>query len=367
MTSPADAKGVPALDGPVCDAPAEDRAEPAERVVAEGVWFDGVRPVPHPATLFVSGAGWRIEPLGLEPVLVEPWRAELVRRAEGGELRPVRGSDALLRLGPSEALRVAEALRRDPSRRAAVRRRMRRWSLAIAIALPILGAVAWFWPETADAMAYAVPPAFERALGEQAAQTVIGDRRICGGAEGQAVLDRLALRLGRAAGVEGVRVQVLDADRPNAVALPGGRILLFRGLVVQAASQGEIAGVLAHEIAHVRERHGLRSLARLTGPLVLVGSVIGSGLGNLLPQLLSQHYSRAFESEADRLGARFLGDAGIDGLGLLDFFQRHRRSGGAWFDSHPGSAERAEALRGLLRPGEAAFSLAEWRAIRVMC
>ena len=101
---------------------------------------------------------------------------------------------------------------------------------------------------------------------------MVGDfgGRFCNGPGGQAALDALVRKIDQ--GKPAVRVHVANIGMVNAVALPGGNIVLFRGLLQEAKSPDEIAGVLGHEIGHVRKRHVVRALMRQAGLSVLLPS-----------------------------------------------------------------------------------------------
>ena len=123
------------------------------------------------------------------------------------------------------------------------------------------------------------------------------------------------------------RVLVSSDSAINAFALPGGTIVINLGLIEKAESSEAVYGVLAHEIMHVEERHGVRNLISSAGTWLVIGAVFGdvSGLAGTLvglaPLLLNQSYSRAFESAADRGAVDLLEVSDIDPAGLKNFFE----------------------------------------------
>ncbi|MFC6670351.1 M48 family metallopeptidase [Marinobacterium aestuariivivens] len=143
----------------------------------------------------------------------------------------------------------------------------------------------------------------------------------------------------------------------NAFALPSGQIVVTDQLVELAADPDALAGVLAHEIGHVRERHGLRRVLQSSAlPLLLIAvtgdlNAAGSVLAALPTVLVESHYSRRFEREADRYARESLLRQGRDPsrlAGLLDKLQRQRKSGvqlPGWLKSHPDNDERRALLR----------------------
>ena len=160
---------------------------------------------------------------------------------------------------------------------------------------------------------------------------------------------------------------VLNDSTPNAWALPGGKIAINRGLLVELQSEAELAAVMAHEIVHAAARHSAQSMERnmfLQGALVAAGVALGDTgyrdigmLGaNIGGQLVQQKYSRDAETEADAYGMRYMRRAGYDpaaAVGLQQTFVRLAEGKQSnWlaglFASHPPSPERVAANRALL-------------------
>ncbi|MEX1197598.1 MAG: M48 family metalloprotease [Pseudohongiellaceae bacterium] len=160
---------------------------------------------------------------------------------------------------------------------------------------------------------------------------------------------------------------VLNNGVPNAWALPGGKIAINRGLLVEMDSEAELAAVLGHEIVHSAARHGAQSMERgmlLQGAMVATsiaasdsqyaGFIVGGA--QVGAQLISQRYGRDAERESDRYGTRYMALAGYDpaaAISLQETFLRlseGRQQG--WLDglfaSHPPSAERVENNRQLV-------------------
>jgi predicted Zn-dependent protease len=129
---------------------------------------------------------------------------------------------------------------------------------------------------------------------------------------------------------------------------------VFTGLLEQAKSGEEVAGVLSHEFNHVLERHGLERIVKQMGLLAVVGIIFGNeqGLTGVMRQigteLLSLKFGRAQETEADVTGLQLLHRARIDPAGMISFFQRlsdQEQGRVEWLSTHPMSAGRAERLK----------------------
>jgi len=126
-------------------------------------------------------------------------------------------------------------------------------------------------------------------------------------------------------------IKVLDAEEINAFALPGGFFFINSGLILKAETEAEMAGVMAHEIAHVAARHGTRQASRgtlmnyLSLPLIFMGGWTGyairQGAGLAIP-LGFLTFSRGFERDADMLGLQYLYATGYDPTAFVDFFEK---------------------------------------------
>ena len=104
--------------------------------------------------------------------------------------------------------------------------------------------------------------------------------------------------------------------------------MINSGLILKAESASELLGVVAHEIAHVTEQHGVRNVIAASGTFLLVQGMIGDASGVMatlagaIPLLLNQSYSRGFESDADSKGVALLARANINPTGLISFFEK---------------------------------------------
>jgi beta-barrel assembly-enhancing protease len=153
-------------------------------------------------------------------------------------------------------------------------------------------------------------------------------------------------------------IKVVDSDEVNAFALPGGFFYVNSGLILAADEESELAGVMAHEIAHVAARHGMRQMTRgnianiATIPLIFIGGGIGYGIyeaaGLGLP-LTFMKFQRNFEAEADYLGLQYMYKTGYDPQSFISFFEKiqakEKKKPGTLakaFASHPQTPDRIE-------------------------
>ncbi len=243
------------------------------------------------------------------------------------------------------------------------------WAAGIALVLSALVLVGTI--KGLDLLARAIPYAWEQKLGD----AISGDfgEQACRAPGGQKALDDLARRLSPSD--RPIRIGVVNIPIVNAIALPGGRILVFRGLIDEARSPDEVAGVVAHEIGHVENRHVMVALLRRFGLGLLIGS--GGSAAEYGQALLDARYSRSAESEADEFSVKQLLHAGISPAATAAFFRRMSKEEAGmsgplvYLASHPPSDERRRRFESAAAGGNAAFRPAlspdQWAALRSIC
>jgi Zn-dependent protease with chaperone function len=306
----------------------------------------------------------------------------------GGELWPYRsvslGADEL-RQGPVRlVLGDARLTVEDPAFATAVmaaapglRRRARRsllfGTIATILLLAVVGGLWWGLPRIAGRVVQYIPVSWEERLGD-AVGAQPGWGATCTASAGSAALAGLTTQL--IMGVElpfPITVIVRDSPIINAYALPGGQIVLLRGLLGEAQSPDEVAGVLAHELTHALNRHPMRALVANSGLALLIELTLGNGTGASVGFLLTTlSYSRGMEAEADAGAMTLLQRAGIGTEGFAAFFERmeKRRLGPKlpYFSTHPPDAERLAAVRAEATHGKRpALSNADWQALKAIC
>ena len=160
-------------------------------------------------------------------------------------------------------------------------------------------------------------------------------------------------------------IKVIDSDVVNAMALPGGFFYVNSGLILAADEEAEMAGVMAHEIAHVAACHYGREMTRMnllqmaSLPAIFMGGALGygiyEGMGLGIP-LTFLHFSRSFEAEADYLGIEYMYRAGYDPSAFVSFFEKiqamEKKKPGTLskaFDTHPQTPDRIEKSQDEIR------------------
>lgn len=208
-----------------------------------------------------------------------------------------------------------------------------------------------------------IPASWERELGDELLSEIQSDAKLQSGTKLVAYLESLGNRLmpGDLKRKYPLRFYILDDPDVNAAALPGGIIIVNSGTLDAMRSPEQLAGILAHEIAHIIERHSLRKLVSSIGPhyalrlFIRDKSSLLSVLAHSSHILLRQNFSREYEREADATAWRLLVDARIDPRGYIEALrqtqtaQRRLSTGNAprILSSHPPTDERIKHLENL--------------------
>ena len=199
-------------------------------------------------------------------------------------------------------------------------------------------------------------------LGQEAAAQVERQMPVIHDGQVQDYVERIGRRLvaTRMAGDFPFRFSVVNEPSINAFALPGGPTYVHTGLLKAVDNEDQLAGVMAHELAHVTLRHGTHQASKanlIQLPAVLAGAVVGNG--SMLGQLAQVgiglgansvllKFSRDAESQADILGARMMAQAGYNPIEMARFFEKLERQGGSrgsqFFSDHPNPGNRMRAI-----------------------
>jgi hypothetical protein len=156
--------------------------------------------------------------------------------------------------------------------------------------------------------------------------------------------------------------EVVNVKEINAFALPGGPMFVNRGMIEAARTDGEVAGVMAHELSHVLLRHGTAQASKATKYEVgqVAGAVLGAIIGGGWGQVISQgtqfglgtaflRFSREYERQADIQGAQIMARAGYDPIDMANMFKTIQKQGGAggpqWLSDHPDPGDRSAYIQ----------------------
>ncbi|MEM9471618.1 MAG: M48 family metallopeptidase [Pseudomonadota bacterium] len=272
-------------------------------------------------------------------------------------------------------------------------------SVAVVLALGVAGyATLAVAPQ---ALARFIPDEVVNSFADGLEKSVIKSSKRCDAPAGRDALNKIARRI--VSGTEDpptFSLRVFDIRQAgnkkliNAFALPGGRMVFSAGLIENADSADEVAGVLAHELGHVALRHPEAAIVRVYGVQMLLSLfTAGQGadsLGSIAGVIAVLRYSREAEAQADAYAVEVMENANVDPKGLRNFFARlikkNTSTGGEakaddstsfrkriepltdLFSTHPGTDDRIARL--VPRPGgtePAILSDAEWRALKAIC
>jgi len=253
------------------------------------------------------------------------------------------------------------------------------WSVAAAISIV---AMIWFGlPLAADRLAPLVPSALERRIGDAAEGQIVVmfGGKTCSNAAGRVAFNKLMKEISAAAGFDTpVRATVLETPVPNAFALPGGKVYLFSGLLAKAENPDEVAGVLAHELGHVRHRDNTRNMIYSGGTSFLIGLLFGdvTGSGAMIfasRSLFTASYSREAEQGADDFSVDVMHRLGRPTKPMGDLiFRITGNQADKTFSilaNHPLTEDRLKHLSEENRPasGPPLLTENEWTALKAIC
>lgn len=325
--------------------------------------FDPAHPMGTPATVWVTPGGLHVETK--EGAEHATWSFDALgpagRAVRGEPVRLARGPGASEVIVSPDAALLSELRQASPS--FAAHAPAPRAGFTAGFALTVLAAMlaaavatyVWGIPALASVAARQVPVAWERELGDAALASLaprgvrIDDPIVT--APVNAIVDRLHAASGAS---DPLRVVVVDRPEVNALAAPGGVIVVFRGLLEFSGGPDEVAGVLAHEIQHVLKRHVLRGLLQRASLAVVLAVLAGDAGGTLATQLAQGlgdlSYSRRIEEEADAAGYTLMRAAAIDPAAMPQFFERLGKqksdpAGLEFLSTHPATEARAKKLR----------------------
>ncbi len=356
-------------------------------------YLDGRTAMRHPVTLTVT-------PGALLIVMADgssrQWPYDQIRQTQGA----YRGEPVRLEFGqePCEALVVATpavltdihttapgAARHlhDPAWRTA----RVRWTLGagLVLLLILIGLYRWGIPGLAAAATPYVPVSWEESLGRKVADRLAPKTRRCQDPERLRKLNRIAQTLAATRPESPYRITLSVVDNPsvNAFAAPGGQVLLLRGLLERTDSAEELAGVLAHELQHVYQRHTTKAILEEGAGTLLLAGVSGDLSGGLAwgiegaRTLGALQYSRSHEREADLEGLQMMQAARVNPAAMVAIFERMQQDDPdhpdppEFLSTHPDMKERLAVLLAKAGPSPAdaqpLLAGEDWTDIRSLC
>ena len=339
-------------------------------------YFDGRTPTHRKVNVSNDRQGVRIE---FEDGSTRFWRKADFRLQQDRSQGPIR-----LEYGefPPEILEVADPeFLNNVGNKFPDRNRFFSPALALLAVLIIPALIYWGIPSASGLFARFVPVSIEKQLGQYVINELFPNRVICETDAGREALEKLVARLAPPDSDYEFQFEIIDSDWVNAIAFPGGKILIFRGLLEKSRSADAVAGVLAHEMQHVFQRHGTENLLNqvaLSGLFKLLtveANAIAETLFAGVRTLSLLKYTRELETEADALALQLLFEAKVDPVEMLSMFavlQKHAPSLPESFSTHPEMSSRLETLETLLEQNpefvsEPVLSEKSWEFLQNIC
>jgi len=345
-------------------------------------YFDGMSSRRRAVTLRLAD---RLEILEDEQTLAA-WAYADIRRADSpaGMLRvSCLTAPALARLEVRDAVLAGQLVSRCagmdddiPGRRGVAA--IIGWSLAATVS--IIAVVLFGLPLAADRLAPLVPAAFERRLGDVADAQVkkLFGAKVCDNAAGEKAFVKLVTAIRESAGLDtSVQSGVLSSSIPNAFALPGGKVYLFNGLLAKAENADEIAGVLAHELGHLKHRDSMRGLIHDGATSFLVGLLFGDITGSSVlifgsRTLVTSSHSREAEQNADSFAIDVMHRLGRPAKPAGELLLRvtgKEGNGLSIISTHPLSEDRLARMSREDQPASRPplLTAEEWRSLKSIC
>jgi len=362
-----------------------------------GLFFDGATSAKRPVLLQLSPEGLVIRDAEDRDMLAR-WaydRLEHIAAPDGVFRLGLAGSRVPVRLELRDmelAHRIDEAsvpVDRSGATERRGRLKVAGWSVAAMASL--VAAAVFGVPALANQLAPLIPLRVERLLGDAVeTQTrkmldkgdtsrpfVCGDNPVA--QAGQAALKKLMAKLEAAAGLPiPLDTRAVRRSEANAIALPGGHIYVFEGLIDKSENVHELAGVLAHEIGHVAHRDGTRAILQAAGLSFLFGMMLGDFVGGTAViigarAVLQSSHSRGVETAADRFAVRLMEQVGGDPRALGAVLTRiagNNHPGMDILSGHPDTKMRVKVIDDLAKPAsppQALLEPSEWAALKRIC
>jgi Zn-dependent protease with chaperone function len=319
--------------------------------------------------------------------VIASWPYADVRRADGsvGTLRLMCASAPLLaRLEVRDAEMAAELERRCPkldadlpgAKGVAV---IVGWSVAALVSIVLM--VVYVMPLMADYLTPLVPHSVERYIGRVADNQVkvIFDGKRCENPDGKAAFEKLVNMLRQAGDIDGTtEAAVISNEIANAIALPGGKIYVFEGLLAKANNVDELAGVVAHELGHVKNRDGLRNMIYNGGTSFLIGLLFGDVTGSAAiifasREMFQASHSRDAERSADKMTIDIMRKLGRSPKPMGEFLLRvtgkEKGKGLSLISSHPLTEDRLARMseQDAAPSAPPLLTANEWAALKAVC
>jgi len=329
----------------------------------QGYYLDGTTAARQPVKITLTPTGVQFTKTDGNLVV---WLYSEMRQTQGfyaGEqVRLERGSDPVEALIISDtaflhALQFMAAASSRKFHNPSARKRRSGWIIIGSIAVGVGLAAAYLWgiPAGANLLANHIPPAWEATLGKEVVKQLTVGEDVCTEPPLQQSIDQIIQALNSAAPKHPYifHVFIVKGKTINALAAPGGYLIIFTGLLEQTKSAEELAGVLAHEMQHVLQKHATRGiLQNLSITALATMIVVDPGvISDVVRTMGSLRYSRIQEEEADQMGMDLIIKSRINPYGMVAFFDILNKKHGnepdlfKYVSTHPLMTDRMQKLK----------------------
>jgi len=356
-------------------------------------YFDGINPIKHEVNVTITRDGLKIQKLKDDTYFW--WDLSEINQTNDiyadKEVKLEKGDDIpeILIIKDVSFIKLLKQISPDFQTKFQTSASRSKWLktivyLSIASIIIITVFYKWLFPSLAELIAQNIPVSWEVKLGQNYKKYFVSQFKEC---EKKELKDKIELINEQL--VETIpntdykyNITILDFDMVNAFALPGGEIIIFKGLIEKSKRPEELAGVMAHEIQHIEQRHMTKILIKDKLLDILVSSMTGDsgGAGTALiaaKTLGSLAYRRSEESSADTEGLKMLVDARIDPNGLIDFFETLKKEYGnmpdifKYISTHPDTGDRIEKLDNIIKgysfKPEKLLPDVNWEETKMLC
>ncbi|MBA3964445.1 MAG: M48 family metallopeptidase [Nitrospirales bacterium] len=358
----------------------------------KGSYYDGQSVVPQHVIISVTAVGLSLH---FASHRTTTWNYHELRQTQGRysgeEVRFERGTgigETLVIPSPNILIAIHEhgGSHAGHFYHPATRRTRVYWTVLAALtSLPIVyGIFTWGIPSLAQPITAAIPISWEIQLGQFVQQEVTAGKPVCQNPKLIHAVESILTAMTNSIDQLPYQFQVTVVDSPvvNAMAAPGGYIMVFRGLLQDTASPEEFAGVLAHEIQHVLLRHTMHLIVRHVSMAFVVAALSGDASGMVAYALQAAQtlqtlsYSRDAEDQADEQGLQLLQRSRINPEGMITFFAKLGKEQPAngvlgYLSTHPATQDRLAHLKSLLPPVSTTYRAfpfqSEWSDIKTYC
>ncbi|MEZ5401558.1 MAG: M48 family metallopeptidase [Bryobacteraceae bacterium] len=227
-------------------------------------------------------------------------------------------------------------------------------ALLAATVFAVYALFQWVLPAAGDYAASRIPPSWESKLGETVVRQLTVLASVCQDPARRKPVEDVVARIAKQypGNPYRFRVYLVDSEMVNAIAAPGGHIVVYRGLIEKTRSADELAAVLAHEVAHVTGRHGTKAMMRSVTLWTILSLLVGDTSGaivSLAGALEELRFSRAQEEQADAEARRVFEQAHLDPAAMVRIFKMLEETspsmpGESYLSTHPRMADRVATI-----------------------